>query len=178
MALYYPGCSTTIQDPVCSDCPDKELGDIRSLALVKEGFTFTDITDQSEWNTGIVAGDIYIIPYTRGGLEVAPNETEGYGDVESEIEGYAYTLTAMEPNLNDVNFWNTIKDRKDFRVVYRTETKVWEATENASIAPTIPITSGDKKSRVVINVVFKWSQEDMIVPYANPTGIFEQCLDF
>ena len=45
MSVYYPGCSITIPDPECSDCPDKELAGMRSFFLVKETFAFVDITD-------------------------------------------------------------------------------------------------------------------------------------
>ena|SRR3990167_479685 len=178
MPLYYPGCDVTIVKPLCSDCPDKELGDVRGLALIAEGFVFTDPTAAAEWNTGIAASDIYVFPYTRGGLEDTEHEVAGYGDTNTEVDGYDYVLTAFEPNyVNDWAFWDSIRASKNYRVAYRSESRLHIADNNCSIIVKQPIAADEKRQAIVWNVIFKWTQEGKHRPYAQPTGIFDRCLD-
>lgn len=178
MSIYYPGCPDVISDPVCSDCPPKELGDIRSMALVRTDQPFTDITDTAEWTTKINAKHAYIFPYTRGGLSVAPNETEGYGNTETDIDGYSYIANVFEPNYGgDWAFWNSVKSSKNYTLVWRTETYVHQSDNSVNIIPMAPITEGDKKARVRWNIQFKFEQEDLPRPYTTPTGVFDVCLD-
>lgn len=174
--LYYPGCPVTIPDPSCSDCPTKELGDIRSLFLVKEGFAFTDITNVAEWTTGINNKDIYVFPYTRGSLEQNETESTGFGDQETNLDGYEYVLTVMEPNYKDnYAFWNEIKRARNFRPGWRTENLVHLADNSAQFIPKQPVAE-DKKAQVLWMIIAKFSQEDLVQPFDMPTGVFEECI--
>ena len=87
MSVYYPGCITTQTDHICTDCPPKELGDIRSFFVVKSDFTFIDITDTAEWTVGLNARDIYVITYSRGTLEINETLQPGFGDTVEELDG-------------------------------------------------------------------------------------------
>jgi len=175
--IYYPTCDTTIVSPICSDCPDKELGDVRAFALIHESKVFTDPTAASEWNAGINAEEIFVFPYGRGGLVPTEHETAGFGNANTEVDGYDYVLNLFEPNyVNDWGFWNSIKGSLSYRVAYKTQARVHIADENCSIIAKAPITEGEKREAVVWNLVFKFSQEALPRPYTEPTGIFNRCL--
>jgi hypothetical protein len=101
------------------------LGDVRSTFFVKNTFTFTDITDVSEWTTGITNADIVVFPYTRGTLEMTPTESAGFGDQETTLDGYEYNLNFEEPQYQlNWSFWNAIKTSQIYYVGYRTESQV------------------------------------------------------
>jgi len=176
MSIYYFGCPQTIPDPACSDCPTKELGDIRSIALVKTTFSFTNISLTSEWTTGINNKDIYTFPYTRGGLTVAENEQPGFGSQITTIDGLDFTLNVFEPNFTgNCSFWNEIKRANNFRVAYVTETQVMISDGAAQFIPKAEIQE-DKKAAVLWNIVIKFSQEDNPCPSDIPSGVFDQCI--
>jgi hypothetical protein len=177
LSLYYPGCGDAIQDPQCSDCPTKELGDIRSTFLVKKGFAFTDITSTAEWTSGIESGDIYVFPFTRGTLEAAENMVEGFGDNEDELDSFTYTLNVIDPNYKgNYAFWNSIKGNKRWRPGYRTETQVHLFDKTGTIIPKAPVGEG-KKTAVRWNVMIKVTQDEIPEPFDMPEGVFDRCID-
>ena len=176
MAVYYPGCPESITAPSCSDCPTKELGDIRSFFLVKSDFTFTDISATAEWTTGIMSKDIYVFPYTRGSLDVAETTSVGFGDSEIELDGYAYTLNVVEPEyIANANFWNDIKNSNNWKIGFRTETQVHLSDVVGTVVPKQPIAE-DKKAGVFWNIMATFSQDSLLIPNTKPTGVFEQCI--
>ena len=175
MALYYPGCPTDITDPQCSDCPSKELGDIRSIFFFKNDFV--DITSTAEWTSGIEAGTIYVFPYTRGTLEVAETMSEGFGDQDEALDGFTYTVNAIDPTYkNNWGFWNTFKGSQRWKVGYRTESLVHASSKTAIVVPKAPIAEG-KKSAIRWNVTIKFTQDNIPEPQTMPTGVFDQCID-
>ena len=176
MSVYYPGCTTSQADPVCSDCPTKELGDIRSFFFVKSDFTFTDITATGEWTTGLNAKDIYVFPYARGTMEMAENLQPGFGDTVEELDGFEFTANVFEPNYKaNCAFWNDIKRSKEWKFGYRTETQVHLSDSVATIIPKAPI-SDDKKKSVIWNATVKFTQEDIPCPSDKPSGVFDVCI--
>ncbi len=175
--LYYPTCASTVPDPSCSDCPTKELGDVRSVFFLKENSPFTDITDQSEWETKINAGDLVVFPYTRGTVECTPLESNGFGDQITTTDGYDYVLNGEEPQYqNNWAFWNAIKNSQIYKAGYRTETQVHLSDNTARVQPMNPV-GDDKKGQVNWKFTVKWSQEDLVRPYDAPNSIFNQCLN-
>src|SRR6187549_2052815 len=125
MSAYYPtGCDALIPDHFCDPCETIEQGRIRSAAFIKDTFAFSDPTNPTEWTTGINAGDIIIIPQTKGtfdgGAEV---ESPGYGDQSTRLTGYNFQLQYQDPNYRqNCNFYNTLKNSRAYKVAYRTET--------------------------------------------------------
>ena|SRR3990167_8966295 len=175
LTMYYPGCGA-IAPPTCSDCPPKELGGIRSVWFQKESFAFSDITDPTEWAAAICSGDIYILPKTRGSLEMAEQVETGFGDIPQELNSYDFTLNFFDPNLiGSCTFYNDIKRSSQFLVGWRTESKIWMSTRQVLIVPKMPIAE-DIKSRVLYNVMVKFSQEDLPCPLAIPVGTFDLCI--
>lgn len=176
MSIYYPGCNSTINDPVCSDCPDKELGGVRSFWLQKNSFAFTDITNPAEWRNAICNKDIYVFPYSNGSLSAAPQESPGFGNVAVDVDSYEFTVAVKEPNyLSNVGFWNTIKKSHNFLLGIRTETQVLLSDVPVLIEPMAPI-ADDQKSKIAWNVTFKFIQENWPVNYNMPIGTFTRCI--
>jgi len=176
MSLYYPGCLTTQADPVCNDCPTKELGDIRSFAFIKKTFAFVDITDATEWAAGINSKDIYVFPYGRGALEMNENLQPGFGDTIETLDGYEFVATVFEPNyVANCNFWNDIKRSKEWTFAYRTETQIHKSDNASVIIPKAPIAE-DKKQSVIWNAIVKFTQEDIPCPSDVPVGTFDECI--
>lgn len=174
MAVYYPGCAEAIVDPILSDCPDKELGDIRSIALVKKTFAFTDISDEAEWAAGIASKNIYVFPYTRGSLEVAEFEQPGFGDEPTTIDSYDFTASVFHPDYSSTwAFWKSVNKSKNYKLVYRTETKVHMTDGSVQINAKPPI-GEDKKQAVLWNTIFKFTQEFSPEPLDMPVGIFDR----
>lgn len=175
MALYYPGCAP-IDDPLCSDCPDKEFGGIRSIFLKKKSYSFADITDPTEWATAICNKDVYVFPYTRGSLEEAETLAGGFGDTLQDLDSYEFTLNVFEPNfLGNCDFWNSIKKSKDFQVGWRTETQIYMSDVTTLIVPKAPVPE-DLKTKVVWNIMFKFVQENIPCPLGLPIGTFDRCI--
>jgi len=176
MSVYYPGCNTTIPDPTCSDCPTKELGGVRSLWLQKDTFAFSDITDVAEWQAAINNKDVYVFPKTRGSMEQAETESPGFGDQSTNVDGYDFTINAFEPNFTEnIDFWNAIKKSNNYKVGYRTETKVFLSDDACGIIPKAPV-GEDIKMAVVWNLVFKFSQEDYPTASDIPVTVFDRCV--
>ena len=176
MSVYYPGCGTTIPDPQCSDCPDKELGGIRGFFLVKETYSFTDITDIAEWQTAITNKDVYLYPKSRGTLEQTETESQGFGDQSTVVDGYDFVLGVFEPNFVDnVDHWNAMKRANNYKVGWRTETKLYMSDNAAGIIPKAPVVE-DLKIPVLWNIMFKFNQEDYPTPYDIPSTLFDQCI--
>jgi hypothetical protein len=176
MALYYPGCSTAIPDPICSDCPERELAGVRSYGFVSTDFVFTNPSNVSEWTTGITNKDIYVFPYTKGSVEVAENMVSGFGDLEEMLDSYTYTLNIEDPNYAaNYPFYNAIKNSKKFKVFWRTETQIHISDVAVTIVPKNPV-SDDKKANVTWQVMVKFTQDNIVEPVDMPSGVFEQCI--
>lgn len=177
MAVYYPGCNTTLPQPGCSDCPTKELGDVRSVAFIdSRNFTFTDIGSSAQWATAIAQGYAWIIPKTNGTLELAETLEPGFGNTLEMLDSYTFTLVYKDPNFKIAYpFYNQAKNTNYLKVVIRTETQVYISDATVTIIPKQNIVEG-KTARVLWEVTVKWLQEDLLQPVNMPTGVFDQCV--
>ena len=81
MALNYKQCNTGEDiSHVCDPCLVAEKGGVRSFFMVKENATITLLSTASEWTAAITAGNIIIIPETRGTYDGGtPKMGAGYG---------------------------------------------------------------------------------------------------
>ena len=175
MPIYYPSCNTVLS-PTCSDCPPKELGGIRSVWFQHVNVAWVDITNPAEWAAKICSGDVFVLPKTRGSLEMAEVTETGFGDIPMDISGYDFTLNVFDPNyLGNCNFWNSIKKSLDYKVGYRTESQIYVSSKAALVIPKAPIAE-DIKSKVIWNATIKFSQEDIPCPTNMPVSVFDQCL--
>lgn len=177
--VYYPaGCSADVGNHYCNPCENAEHGRIRSAAFIASDFAFTDPTNPTEWRNGILAKKILIIPFTNGtfdgGAEV---EGPGYGDQVSKLTGYNFSATFNDPNYKlNADFYNAIKRSSSWKFAFRTENLTHLVQNTVAIIPKNPVTD-DLVSEVVWNVLVKWSDDDLPVPYDTPAGIFT-CYDY
>jgi hypothetical protein len=177
-SIYYPeGCDTAQPPYQCDPCDPPEHGRIRSIAYIKKSFNFSDPTDPTEWITGINAGDIIILAEVNGTHDGgAPVEGPGYGDQASKTTGYNFSIVYKDPNYkNNADFYNAIKNSRNYKVAYRTETQTHVSTNTVSIIPKQPVTD-DLASEVTWDVEVKYSQGDLAEPFDTPPGIFDQCI--
>lgn len=178
-SVYYPaGCQAATGDHYCNPCDALEHGRVRSVAFIASDFAFTDPTSPTEWRNGILAKKIIVISDVNGtfdgGSEV---EAPGYGDQATKLTGYNFQAVYNDPNYRlNADFYNAIKRSSNWKFAYRTEGLVHLSDTNVSVIPKNPVTD-DLASEVVWNVTVKWSDGDLPIPYAVPTGIFT-CFDY
>lgn len=176
-SVYYPGCSLVIPDPDCSDCPTKELGRVRSVFLVNTSYTFADITNPVEWQTAINNRDVYVFPYTKGTFTMNEVLTQGFGNVDEDVDSYENVINAMEPNFAaNCAFWDAMKRSHNFKVGWRTQTKIYLSSVGATIIPKFNV-EDDLKSKVIWNLTFKFVQEGLPCPVDMPVGTFDRCIE-
>jgi hypothetical protein len=178
-AVYYPsGCAASVPDHYCNPCETPEHGRVRSVAFIASDFEFTNPSDPNEWEDGVANKKIIIIPETNGSFDGGSEvETPGYGDQQTKLVGYNFQLTYNDPNYKlNADFYNAIKLSRSYRLAYRTETLVHLTENTVSVVPKNPVTE-DLTSEVVWNVLVKWSEGNLPVPYAVPPGVFT-CFDY
>jgi hypothetical protein len=177
--VYYPsGCEAEIGDHYCNPCDEPEGGRVRGIAFIASDFAFTDPSSTTEWRNGILAKQIIIIPETNGtfdgGAEV---EGPGYGDQATKLTGYNFSLTYNDPNYKlNADFYNALKRSRNWKLAYKTESLVHLTQNTVSVVPKNPVTD-DISSEVVWNVLVKWSEGDLPIPYDEPASIFT-CFDY
>lgn len=177
MSVYYPSnCDDLVPDHICDPCEELEGGRVRSAAYVKTTFSFTDPSDPTEWTAGFIAGDIILIPQTKGtfdgGQEV---EAPGYGDQVTRLTGYNFQVQYQDPNYKlNCTFYNTLKNSRQWKFAYRTETQIHIVDTTVQVIPKNPVQE-DTNTEVVWDVLVKWSGRDVPCPYDVPPGIFDAC---
>lgn len=177
MSVYYPSnCDDLIPDHICDPCEEIESGGVRSVAFIKSDFAFTDPSNPAEWTAGFVAGDIILIPQTKGtfdgGAEV---ESPGYGDQVTRLTGYNFQAQYQDPNYKqNCAFYNTLKASRQYKFAYRTGSQIHIVDTAVQVIPKNPVQE-DKTTEVVWDVIVKWSGKDLPCPYDVPPGIFDQC---
>lgn len=178
MSVYYPSnCDDLVPDHICDPCEDIEQGRIRSMAFIKKTFVFIDESNPTEWEVGFAAGDIILIPQTKGtydgGSEVlAP----GYGDQAERFTGFNHQLQFQDPNYaQNCAFYNTLKRSRQYKAAYRTSSKIHIIDATVQVIPKNPVQE-DINSEVVWDVIVKWSHPDSPCPYDVPPGIFDACV--
>lgn len=177
MSVYYPsGCDALIPDHICDPCEEIELGRVRSVAFIKNTFDFVDPTSPIEWRNGFLSGDIILIPQTKGTFDGGAEVTApGYGDQSTRLTGYNFQAQYQDPNYRkNANFYNAIKNSRQYRFAYRTETQVHITDKTVQVIPKNPV-QDDTTTEVVWDVLVQWSGKDLPVPYDVPPTIFDQC---
>jgi hypothetical protein len=175
MAIYYPsGCDTLVGEHLCDPCEAKEKGRVRSVAFIKSTFAFSDPSSPTEWQTGINAGDIIVIPQVLGSFDGGSEvESAGYGDQSTNLTGFNFTSNFKDPNYkNNATFYNALKYSRDYVYAFRTETQTHISDNTVSVIPKNPMTE-NLTDDVVWDVTVKWAGPDLPAPQDTPPGIFE-----
>lgn len=156
----------------CTDCLTLELGGVRWVAFVRLCTTF-DYASAAAWDAAITAGNAMLIPTTRGSYDggVAV-EGAGYGNRKVTFLGRDHSLTFFDPRaVQNCAFWNSMAYTTEFRMLWGTQTQVWDSVVPVTILPMNPIAE-DITSVVETNVTAKWSHPDLICPTPAPAAPF------
>lgn len=174
---YYPTDSNcgVLQPYQCRPCNIPELGRVSSIAIIDSSFVFLDPSNSTEWDAGILAGDIEVIWETQGLLDATTQELPGFGRRAFSNGGTTFNLTYFDPNtIRNVAFYNQLRNISDKTIAYVTETQVWLAGVPVTFTPKIPV-QNDLLSQVNTEVAVKWISNNMPLPYDIPLGIFDAC---
>lgn len=179
MAIYYPtsGCGGgEIPAYSCNPCPAYEFGRVRSIAFIKNTFSFTDATSPVEWAAGILSEDIIVVWKTQGSYDGGTTaELPGFGDSATINGNTTHILTIKDPNYKEnCDFYNAIKDSSEYRAAFRTSSQVHFTNAPVTITPKNPI-ADDLNSIVVWEATMKWTNPDSPCPFNTPAGIFDSC---
>lgn len=172
--IYYPSCDTPLPEHFCSQCDEQEHARIRSVAFIKNTFSFVDPTSTAEWQAGVASGDISIIPKVHGDFDGGtPQEGAGYGDAVSTYIGSDFVLNFFDPNYaENCAYYNALKRFRDRKIAYATETKLHISTKPVVVLPKAPV-ADDINAVIDWNVQVKWRENDTPCPVAIPEGIFD-----
>lgn len=115
------GCGEEEALHYCHDCPGgrvREFARARKSGFIKESYYATiaaDPTDLANWEAGIAAGDIIILPETSGGYDPGePKELKGFGERKSSYGPRTMKSTINDPDYYDnYHFYNEISNRVD-----------------------------------------------------------------
>jgi len=176
--IYIPGCGVP-PPPTCQDCPTKELGGIRGIAVIPQSYTWTNITNPAEWDALICNEGVFVFPFTNGTFTSDANTSDGYGNLPTTLDSYTMTLDIHEPQYqNNVPFWNFIKKGISYSVIYKTETMFHQSAVSAQFTPSAPV-GKDVKSKIDMGVKIMWVQENLIQPIScgAAASIFQTCTD-
>lgn len=177
MALYIVACGDNIADPVCNPCPEKELGDVRAIAMLKNSHSITDFTDEAQWEAAIEAKEVYVFPATRGTMTPSETLEAGFGDDDEELTSYTYELDVQVPEYFDNGpFMRDLKKLRGYKVLYKTETYIHISDVTAKFWALNPV-SGGKKDGVYWQIKSKVTQDCPIIPEVGPENIFQNCYD-
>lgn len=176
--IYTPGCANP-PAVTCQDCPTKELGGVRGFWIQKASYTFTDITNPTEWQNAICNGNVFVFPFANGDVSTADNATDGYGNLPTTLDSYTYTSNIHEPQYQkNVPFWNFIKNGISYLYGFKTQTMLHLSAVPAQFTP-LQVVGKDVKSKIDMGIKVSWVQADMLTPYSvgNAASIFATCND-
>ncbi len=177
MAGYYPSnCDNVIPPHNCDPCAEREYGRIRSGAYIHKSYYPTlvaDVENSQKWIDGINQGLILVIPDTNGELgEPSELTGAGYGDAVEALLGYDFSATFRDPNYKEnCDFWNAIKNSRNYHLVYRTSSSVHITDKPVTIIPKAPI-ADDLQAEVVWVVLNKWRSNNHPCATNTPEGVF------
>src|ERR1043165_2054271 len=128
MVGYYPGgCDVSIPVHACDPCEDREYGRIRSAGFIHKDFSFTDPTNELEWQTGINERKILVIPATNGEMSEPSEKTgPGYGDTTETLTGFDFTAKYADPNFkSNCDFYTSLVGNRNFLFFFRTSSQTF-----------------------------------------------------
>lgn len=188
MSLQRITCESSIGSIVhtCEPC-NRELGRVRGVMLFAGDYDFEPLITALKGEDAAKAvelieqaateGKLHIISETTGSFDGGSAQTgDGYGDEESRLLGYLYTLTFKDPSYSgNEEFWEAA-EKDHWKPVWRTENILHFADKPATIQATNPIEE-DLTSAVVWNVQATWKskQKPRTAPMEHIAKYFEGC---
>lgn len=174
MSIFYPsGCDDSVLTHVCNPCPESELGRVRGVAFVRNDFEFSNISLASEWEAGVAAKKIVIIPETRGTYDGGTTTFgPGFGDVPQKKQSKTFKVTFSDPNLkNNCDFYNGLSNSRKWRIAFISESLIQISDKAATVDPKDPIEEAVESERFW-NVEATFVQKDNPCHFDKPEGIF------
>lgn len=169
----------------CDPC-EVELGRVRGVALVDGSVDLAPLIDalkESNENAttifeGLVeAGQLHLVSESIGTFDGGSAQTgDGYGDEETRLLGYLYTLSYKDPSYkSNKDFYERI-EKEHWKAIWRTETLLHFADKPATIQAIAPVEE-DLTSAVVWNVTATWKSKKKpdIAPIGALAKYFEGC---
>ena len=175
--IYYPsGCDVLVPAHLCDPCEAKEKARVSGVAFIRTSFEFVDPTDPVEWQTGLNAEDIILIPEVLGSFDGGSEvESAGYGRQSTNLTGYNFVLNFKDPNYKqNGDYYNALKNSRAFKVAFVTSSQLHISDDAVSVIPKNPITE-NLTDDVVWDVTVKWAGPDLVTPGDIPAGIFGEC---
>lgn len=190
MSLQRITCATGAEGQTlvheCEPC-NRELGRIRGVILFKgdqdmdkleAALKGDDATAAQKFiEDAVVAGSAHIISETTGTFDGGSAQTgDGYGDEETRLLGWLYTLTFNDPSYaNNVDFWE-LAEKMHWKILWRTETLAHIVSKPATLQAINPI-EADLTSNVVWQVTATWKDKNKprVAPLEHIAKYFEGC---
>ncbi|MBR3647128.1 MAG: hypothetical protein IKN59_01895 [Paludibacteraceae bacterium] len=192
MSLQRITCSEASGDAfvhVCDPC-GRELGRVRGAVLFDGSYDVAALIAKLKLGTAegnqqavalfeaaIADGKAHLISETTGTYDGgAPQTGDGYGDEETRLLGYLYTLNFKDPSYKDnKDFWEKAEN-EHWIVAWRTETLLHFADKPAGIQAIAPVEQ-DLTSAVAWNITATWKSKAKpeIAPLEALAKYFEGC---
>jgi hypothetical protein len=173
MPIVYKVCGgSEIPAHLCDACTNPEKGGVRGVAYIRKEYleaardSTTGLIKKATvetlawWNTGVLNGNIIIVPKTRGTFDGgSPQTGSGYGDVSETTTGMTFTLVANDPDHKDNEAFYAALSKAPgaFHVAWRTDTelRISDAPVNVVVGDS---TEEDISSQVVWAATSTWTQ--------------------
>lgn len=169
----------------CDPC-GRELGRVRGVALVDASVDLTALIEElkagseqaaATFESIIESGKLHLISETTGTFDGGSAQTgDGYGDEETRLLGYLYTLSFKDPSFSGNKDFYERAEAEHWKLIWRTETLLHFADKPAGIQAIAPIEQ-DLTSAVAWNVTATWKSKNKpeIAPLEPIAKYFEGC---
>ncbi len=188
MSLQRITCGYVTGEPLVHSCNPcgRELGRIRGVALVDGSVDLTSLIDALKGETenaisifeGLIeSGQLHLVSESTGTFDGGAAQTgDGYGDEETRLLGYLYTLQFKDPSYSGNKDFYERAENDHWKMIWRTETLLHFADKPATIQAIAPVEE-DITSAVVWNVTATWKSKDKpdIAPIGALAKYFEGC---
>ena len=174
MALCHSDCSIDLPGAYSNACTVHEKeGGIHRIGFIKCDYEFTDITDDSEWNTAIDNGDAVWSGLLKGSKprgsfvkrrvdSCSPEQVIGS---EKSITFEDYNSDAVDGGTGEYDFWNTILENvRSYRLVFLTcDGYLYGPIDKFTIEVDEEIGESQNDSRFIGGTIY-WQSKTMEVP--------------
>ena len=174
---------------VCDPC-GRELGRVRGVVLFDGAYNLAPLIAKLKSGTAedataaatlfeqaIADGKAHLISETTGTYDGGSAQTgDGYGDEETRLLGYLYTLNFKDPSYaGNKDFYENV-EKSHWQVCWRTETLLHFADKPAGIQAIDPVEQ-DLTSAVSWDVTATWKSKNKpeITPLEPLKQFFEGC---
>ena len=181
MAINYLTCSENDANLVytCDPCETVEGGGVRSFMLTKKGTTIEVPLNLSSLTAQVEAGNVIIIPATRGTYDGGTAKmVAGFGSRKERRIGADYVLTVKAPTYADnALFMEAVENIEDWNLAFATETQLHVVTADCTLTTKAPVEEG-LDTDVLWNIEAKWySKTKPVITPVSPITTLLKCFE-